>query len=268
MDIMPQIFNAKVMHKRLFPKENRFIYNLYYLALALPTSGVNTKFLKFEPKDLGFRDGSDPETFAREILRSYGLEKKIHHIMLITMPSVMGYIFNPVSFYLCFDVEKNLLTTIAEVHNTFGEQHTYLCAHPDLSPIRADHWLIAKKVFHVSPFLPRNGSYHFKFAIKEKRLSIWIDYYDDQDNKQLITSLTGNLKPLNKAALNRVFWSHPLITLKAIVLIHFQALKLVMMRVPYFKKPDQNKSVLTATSDVKMIDNPKSDLNKLRRDDP
>lgn len=254
MDITPQIFNAKVMHKRLSPRKNHFVYEVYYLALPLPTSEVKRRFLSFEPKDLGFKDGTDPEIFARQILKTYGFERKIKNMMLVTMPKVLGYVFNPVSFYFCFDENKNLLAVIAEVHNTFGEDHSYFCAHPDSSPMDSDEWLEAKKNFHVSPFLPRNGSYRFKFSLKENTLGIWIDYFDADNNKQLMTSLIGTLKPLHESSLHKAFWAHPFLTLKTIGLIHLQALKLFCKNIPYFKKPEQDSEKLSAVLKIKKSD--------------
>lgn len=246
MDLAPQIFTAKVMHKRLSPKKNSFTYGVYYLALPLPAISLPGKLVRFDAKDLGYQDGSDPSLFAKNILAEYGLLKKVQHIMLITMPRVLGYIFNPVSFYLCLDGQKHLRAVIAEVHNTFGEQHTYLCAHPDHHPIGNDDWLEAEKVFHVSPFFDRSGYYRFRFAI-EKKLGIWIDYLDKEKNKQLLTSLVGKLSPLNKASLNKSFWTHPLVTLKTITLIHWQALKLVAKRIRHISKPEQHQEKVSTT---------------------
>jgi len=251
MDIKPHIFNAKVMHKRLFPKENKFIYNLYYLALPLPAPKIQRTFLRFDAKDLGFRDGSDPGIFAKKVLSNYGFDKKIENIMLITMPKVFGYVFNPVSFYFCFDNKKELLAVIAEVHNTFGEQHTYFCANQDYTSVDETQWLEAEKVFHVSPFLPRDGTYRFQFSLKEERLGIWIDYFDSKNNKQLMTSLIGTLIPLNNLSLNKVFTTHPFITIKTILLIHLQALKLLYKKVSFFRKPKQYQDKLTATLNLK-----------------
>ena len=251
MDIKPHIFNAKVMHKRLFPKENKFIYNVYYLALPLPAPTIQRTFLRFDPKDLGFRDGSDPGIFAKKVLSNYGFDKKIQNIMLITMPRVFGYVFNPVSFYFCFDKKKKLLAVIAEVHNTFGEQHSYFCANQDYTSIDETQWLVAEKVFHVSPFLPRDGRYQFQFSLKEERLGIWIDYFDSKNNKQLMTSLVGTLIPLNNLSLKKIFMTHPFITIKTILLIHLQALKLIYKKVSFFRKPKQYKDKLSATLDIK-----------------
>lgn len=260
MDIKPYIFDAKVMHKRLFPKENKFIYKVHYLALPLPAPKIQRTFLRFDPKDLGFRDGSDPGTFAKKVLSSYSFDKKIENVILITMPRAFGYVFNPVSFYFCFDNEKKLLAVIAEVHNTFGEQHTYFCANQDYSLIDETQWLEAEKVFHVSPFLPRDGSYRFRFSLKEERLGIWIDYFDSENNKQLMTSLIGALIPLNNLSLSKVFIANPFITIKTILLIHLQALKLFCKKVSYFKKPKQYKERLSATLKLEKIKHSKKNF--------
>lgn len=250
MDIIPQIFTAKVMHKRLFPKENSFTYGVYYLALPLPAQAIPSRLTRFDASDLGYRDGSDPGAYAKSILSQYGLDQKTQHIILITMPRVLGYVFNPVSFYLCLDKDKHLKAVIAEVHNTFGEQHTYLCANKDHTPIDADDWLEAEKLFHVSPFLERSGHYRFRFSLKNDKLGIWIDYFDKEKNKQLLTSLTGSLTPLSSASLRKAFWSHPLVTLKTILLIHWQALKLVSKRIRYIPKPEQYKEKISNTSNL------------------
>jgi len=243
----PQIFTAKVMHRRLFPKENKFVYGIYYLALPLPAPKIPGFLVKFDPNDLGYQNGQDPKEFANKILNDYGLLEKTQNIMLVTMPKVLGYVFNPVSFYLCLNNEQKIIAVISEVHNTFGERHTYLCAHPDHRNINACDWLEAEKTFHVSPFLERSGSYRFRFSLKENNLGIWIDYFDKQKNKQLLTSLIGTLQPLNKSSLRKAFWSHPLVTLQAIILIHWQAVKLVCKSIRYIKKPKQEERILGTT---------------------
>ena len=248
--IAPQIYTARVMHKRLFPKENSFHYGVYYLVLPLPAAPINGWLASFHAKDVGKRDGSDPEAWARSILSDYGLSEKTNKIILVTMPRVLGYVFNPVSFYLCIGEAGTLSVALCEVHNTFGEQHTYVCANADHAPINPDQWLEAEKVFHVSPFLERNGQYKFRFDINASKLGIWIDYYDIQQQKQLITSLVGGLEPLTPRNLKRAFWRHPMVTLKAIVLIHFQALKLVMKGMRYITKPMQFHQRVTASRNL------------------
>ncbi|MFN7365331.1 MAG: DUF1365 domain-containing protein [Alphaproteobacteria bacterium] len=239
MVIHPQLYVAKVMHKRLFPKKNLFWYGLYYLVLPLPAKTIPGRLISFCPKDVGYRDGSDPTSWARNILASHGLNEKIKKIVLITMPRVLGYVFNPVSFYLCFDHEGHLLTVLCEVHNTFGEQHTYVCSHDDQRPLDGEEWLEADKVFHVSPFLERAGTYKFRFSLKDNHLGIWIDYFDEENRKQLITSLVGKLTPITRETIRQNFWRHPLVAFKAILMIHWQALMLLKKGIQYISKPKQ-----------------------------
>jgi DUF1365 family protein len=250
MEIMPQIFKAKVMHKRLFPKVNSFTYRVYYLAIPLPAIPLPSIVQRLPLDDLGYRDGRPPDIWAREILQSHGLSEKISHIMLITMPRVFGHVFNPVSFYLCFDSQKHLRTVINEVHNTFGEQHSYVCFHADHRPIEGQDWLEAQKIFHVSPFLERSGIYRFRFHIQEEKLGIWIDYYDRENNKQLLTALTGKLSPLDRQSLTLAFWTSPLVTLKALALIHWQALKLITKSLKYIPKPKAYAEKITASNNL------------------
>lgn len=253
MVIAPQLYDARVVHKRLFPKENAFHYGVYYLALPLPAAPIDGYLTSFHMKDVGMRDGSDPTPWVRRILADYELDEKTKNIILVTMPRVLGYVFNPVSFYLCLDDANALRAVLCEVHNTFGEQHNYLCANPDHSPIAADQWLEAGKVFHVSPFLNRCGDYKFRFDFGDDKLGIWIDYYDADQQKQLVTSLIGTFTPLTPRAARSAFWRHPLVAVKAITLIHWQALKLVLNGIRYVAKPAPLVQRTTATRDLNKI---------------
>jgi len=252
MGVTPQILTAKVTHKRLAPKINQFTYSVYYLALPLKqldkANIVVDKFAKlsFYNKDHGNKDGSSLQTWASDILDKNNVQDVVN-ITLVTMPRIFGYVFNPVSFWLCTDGKQNLKAVITQVNNTFGESHTYLCLPNNGSNINSSDWLEADKLFHVSPFLEREGSYKFRFNITKQKLGIWIDYFDKTQNKQLLTSLIGDLQPLTPKALNKVFWRYPLITFKTMFLIHWQALKLFTKGVKYIVKPQQRDIVLSDT---------------------
>ncbi len=259
MDIIPQIFTAKVMHKRLFPKVNQFTYGIYYLVLPLrmlhEKSHVDLALncfaaLSFHEKDHGALDGSSNEIWIRSVLKEYGLDKVTQNVMLVCMPRVLGYVFNPVSFWLCLDENNKLRAVLSEVHNTFGEHHNYLCAHENHCPIEPGDWLEAKKLFHVSPFLKREGSYQFRFSLQSNTLGVWIDFYDAEGKKQLLTSLAGQLSPLTKISLRKAFWTHPLVTLKATMLIHWQALKLITKGIKYISRPMQRNKKLSSTRNL------------------
>ncbi|MFN8928761.1 MAG: DUF1365 domain-containing protein [Alphaproteobacteria bacterium] len=254
------IYTAKVMHKRLFPKVNQFTYGVYYLALPLDQLGrlddgwrfgVNRRALvSFHERDHGARDGSPLEPWIRGILAEHAAHVAITDITLITMPRIFGYVFNPVSFWLCFDASQQLRAVLAEVHNTFGEAHNYLIVHADGRALAADDLLYARKIFHVSPFLPREGSYQFRFAYNPESMGVTINYYDAEGQLQLITMLNGQFNAFNRMNLRRAFWQHKLVTLKTISLIHYQAIKLIAKGVRYIVKPSQLVARLSVTQEA------------------
>lgn len=251
------------MHKRLLPTVNAFVYGIYYLALPLSklTDKIITdhlavnrfSLLSFYEKDHGAHEGK-AEDWARNILTQQGIHQNIDEILLISMPSILGYVFNPISLWFCLDKNQDLKAVICEVNNTFGEAHSYLCALENGKTISKDDWLEAKKLFHVSPFLEREGSYKFRFSLIDKKLGIWIDYYNALGEKQLVTSLIGYLQPLTKWSLVKVFFKYPLVSFKTIMLIHWQALKIIRKGIKYIPKPtqkDQKLSIAKAVSNDK-----------------
>lgn len=252
----PAILFGNVMHARLFPKQNKFRYGIYYLNLplsklnAMPISYNKFGNLSFYDRDHGTCDGSALEPWARKILSDYGIDKANGEITLVCLPRVLGYVFNPVSFWLCHDSDNKLCAVICEVHNTFGERHSYLCAHPDQRPISEKDILKGDKLFHVSPFLEREGHYTFRFDTRDNSFGAWIDFYDENGDKKIITSLIGQTQIMNKTCLRKAFWFYPLVTLKAIILIHWQALKIISKGIKYIPKPLQNNEKITATDKI------------------
>lgn len=244
------------MHGRLFPKRNSFTYGIYYLAFplsqikSLPIAHNRFAALSFYDCDHGNCDGSNPEEWARGILTDYNIKEADGEIKLISMPRILGYTFNPVSFWLCHDEQGSLRTVLCEVHNTFGERHTYICAHNDHRPIGHNDILKGDKLFHVSPFLHREGHYEFRFDARNEKLSVWINFFDSTGKKQLATSLIGKLETMNRSTLRKAFWTYPLVTFKAITLIHWQALKLLIKGIKYISKPVQKQKRISATEDL------------------
>ena len=154
-------------------------------------------------------------------------------IWLQTFPRVLGYVFNPVSFWFCHRRDGSLRAIVCEVNNTFGERHCYLLDAPAFgSELRAD------KVFHVSPFCQVEGGYRFRFMVTpgRARTVVRIDY-DDGQGPLLQTSVSGALELASAASLRRALWRHPAMTLGVIARIHWQALRLWLKRVRFFHKP-------------------------------
>lgn len=251
----PKLLCGHVMHGRLFPRKNHFRYGIYYLALPLsklndlPVAHNSFGAMSFYDRDHGYGSTESLQDWAQNILDSYCI-KAGGEIVLVCMPRILGYVFNPVSFWLCHDKDGALKAVLCEVHNTFGEKHTYLCAHDDGRAIHSSETFKGRKIFHVSPFLKREGSYEFRFDSQEDHFSVWIDYFDEEGRKQLVTSLAGKYENLTKATARTVFWKYPLVTLKTIVLIHYQAVKLITKGIRYVPKPIQKQERTSATENL------------------
>ncbi len=174
--------------------------------------------------------------WVREVLAEHGLDVQ-GRVLLLAQPRVLGHVFNPVSFWLVHDTDDVLRVVIAEVSNTFGDRHSYLCHHDDL---RADHaqtdTLAARKIFHVSPFQPVEGGYAFRFDIRDDRIGIWIDY--TTGNGGLMATLTGPRRPLTNGAILRACLRRPFGSRRVLGLIHWQALKLWWKGARYRVRPE------------------------------
>lgn len=254
----PCLINGKVMHKRFTPKENCFTYPIYYFSLPLAKLNELKKsnslkidrfsLTSFYKKDHGKKsENGDLNAWAYEQLSKFHLQNKVNSVSLISMPRILGFVFNPVSFWLCFDKKEQLRAIIYEVNNTFGETHSYVCAKQDQSVIKENDWMIAQKEFHVSPFLPRDGHYQFRIKLTTQKIGLWIDYYNKDGKRTLTTSLKGKLEVLTKSAQRKAFWKTPFVTLQAITLIHWQALKLKVKGVKFFKLPKQKSKKVSSS---------------------
>ncbi|MHA6346742.1 DUF1365 domain-containing protein [Roseivivax sp. CAU 1761] len=161
--------------------------------------------------------------WAREVLCTAGIAAP-GPLLLLAQPRVLGHVFNPVSFWLAHDGEGRLVAVIAEVTNTYGDRHSYLCARPGGDPIGPEDRLCARKLLHVSPFQPVAGEYVFCFDIAPDRVGIRIDY--SRDSGGLVATLAGTRRPLTSRGLLRALLLRPLGARRVLALIHWQALKL------------------------------------------
>ena len=125
---------------------------------------------------------------------------------------------------------------LAEVSNTFGERHNYLVHHPDQRPIVSGDELRASKCFHVSPFFPVRGEYRFRFEQRGAVHAVSIDLWDGGE-LQLSTRLSGRAQALDGGAMRKWFARQPFMTLGVVARIHWQALRLALRRVSFFRKP-------------------------------
>ncbi len=249
---------AHTYHGRKGAVKNAFRYSVDFILCDAESTGPTPKLFSRNKAnlasirdrdhggDIGDGHGAD---WVRAVLRDHQLDQPAR-ICLLAQPRLLGHAFNPVSFWLCYsdDQMTRLTSVIAEVTNTFGERHSYICHHPDQRAITPQDRLGATKVFHVSPFQPVNGGYTFRFDIGPDRIGIWIDYLQAVKSPQdahsgatgtggLIATLTGTRKPLSNRA---ILWSclrRPFGSRRVLALIHWQAAKLWWKRATFRARP-------------------------------
>lgn len=178
-----------------------------------------------------------PEASVKSKIQAYLLEHNIlaegGKIMLLTNLQTLGYLFNPVSFYFCFDREGKALCAVAEVGNTFGEMKLYLlpetCRKDDTFDLKV------VKNFYVSPFSGVDTSFNFILKVPAKSLNIKVNNFDG-GKLSLLSGLTGKRKMLSDSTLLFYGVSFPFITLKIIGLIHWQAFLIFCKGIHFFRK--------------------------------
>ncbi|MDZ4726274.1 MAG: DUF1365 domain-containing protein [Leptospira sp.] len=249
MDLNSKIYHALVTHSRTFPIRNHFTYKVGTFLLDLDELdelnrsvwffGKNSfSLFSFWDKDhLHFGEGSLKEQVSA-YLKASGIDTEIAKIYLNTNLRVLGYVFNPVCFYFCFDKNGKQVCSIAEVGNTFGEIKPYIgkVDHNAKGTIsNPETYLRVKKNFYVSPFIPIDSEFEFLLNFPKDTLHIGVNSWEN-DKRVLTTAFIGEKKSFSSWNLFILFCRYPFITVQIIVLIHWQAFRLWTKRLPYIKK--------------------------------
>ncbi len=246
---MPEtcLYFGNVMHARLRPFRHRFAYGVFSMLLdldALPELaersrlfGYNASGLfSFFDADHGARDGSAASDWVRTHLAQAGLAQAGARIYALCFPRVLGYVFNPITVYFCYAADGRLGALLYEVKNTFGDQHGYLIAvdagHVRGRPVAQR----AAKNFHVSPFIDMAQLYRFRIGEPEEKLALLIRE-DAADGELLVASQTGARVAWSDRNLLRAFLRYPLLTLKIVGAIHWEALRLWIKGAKYHPRP-------------------------------
>ena len=251
-DLTPSVIPSCVTHARSAPVRNSFAYGVDYVLLnerqlaggPMPRlfSLGRRNLVSLHGSDHGF-SGESGTAWVRRIAAEAGVGE-VAEVALLTHPRYWGYVFNPVSFWFMTGPDGALKAVLAEVHNTFGDRHCYLCRATDGAPIGPQDWVEADKRFHVSPFFAVEGSYRFRFSIEGGRIGVWIRY-DDGKGGGLYTALVGDRRPLSDRELVRALVRRPLGAAKTTALIHWQALKLFLKGVRYRTRPEPQRERVT-----------------------
>ena len=236
------IYDGHVIHKRFKPKEHYFKYKVFSLLIDLDEIEEISKKIKifsynkfnlisFFDKDHGPRDGTSLKKWVEENLRKINIYNKNVKIKLLCYPRMFGYVFNPLSIFFIYNNNSKLISILYEVKNTFGEQHTYIFKTNDENLVVNN----CKKKFYVSPFIEMNCEYYFKILNPKNKLSVVINQYED-NTKLLYASQNGFAKEFNSKNLIISFLTHPMMSIKVIAAIHFEALRLWLKGIKLVKK--------------------------------
>lgn len=240
--VTPYLMSGHTWHGRKGAVKNAFRYGVDYVLIDAEKPLRTPRLFARNARALAAIYDSDHggppgqgrgAAWVRDMLRDQGIAPPAT-IRLLTQPRILGHVFNPVSFWLCDRADGATYAVIAEVTNTFGDRHSYLCTTPQ-GVITADSVIEVRKLMHVSPFQPRTGHYQFRFDLRPDRIGIRIDY--GRDRGGVIATLVGDLRPMTDAGLLRAFVRRPFGSLRVLALIHWQALKLKLKGARYRPRP-------------------------------
>jgi uncharacterized protein len=263
MDLSSCLYECVIVHRRVRPREYAFehrIMMMYADLEELPAIDRGTRLLSHNRANLySFRDADyfptgttgDLKSRVGEFLRERGIHLPARgRVQLLTLPRILGYIFNPISIYFCSDETGTPLCAIAEVGNTFRETKLFLL--PRSKDAIADSQRSMRfqvrvpKEYYVSPFSNLDISFDFDCLLPGKTLQVHIEDWDAQ-GRLLESHLRGKRVPLTDYQLLRFAAKFPALTLKVITLIHWHALRLALKRVPWHRKaarPELQRDVL------------------------
>jgi len=228
------IYHGQVMHTRFRPVRHRLRHRILWLLLDLDELPMLTQRLRlfslnhfnlmdFRDRDHGDGSATSMRTQIEQHLQGAGLAVDGGAIRVLCMPRVLGTVFNPLSVFFCYRADGGLQAMLYEVHNTFGERHSYLIPLTDAAaPVLRQS---CTKAFHVSPFMEMAMTYHFRIEQPAERAVVAIEG-SDADGKLISAAYVGKRRELTDTNLLRAFLAQPLLAMQVLGAIHWEALKL------------------------------------------
>ena len=252
------VFEGWVMHRRLRPRHHRFKYRVFCLLLDLeegPRLGLRLLgwnrpgLFSFQNRDHG--DGRPLAVWLNDLLAQAGIEAGGARRVLC-YPRILGFVFNPLSAWFCHGADGVLKAVIYEVHNTYDERHAYVLPvsqdardGPSMADVRATNKIVrhgCAKAFYVSPFLSPDCRYNFRIRPPGEQVAVAINE-EEAGAPVLTASFAGKRRALSDGALLGMLLAYPLMTLKVVAAIHFEAVRLMLKGVrrhPHSPKSGQS----------------------------
>ena len=230
------VYTGLLMHARRTPARHVFRYPVSYWLFdldELPELESRLRLFSVNRRNvvtLRDHDHFDGTTALKQAVLDLAGDPSIERVLMLTQPRVLGYVFNPVSFYWCYRGDGSLACMVAELNNTFGERLPEVLRGPEL---RYEH----RKRLHVSPFFGLDQSYEYAFSQPGEEVWARINVRDDDGARPLTAVLHGRRRELSNRSLAGLLLRYPLQPLQVIALIHFEALRLWLKRVPFHHKP-------------------------------
>jgi DUF1365 family protein len=236
------LYAGRVTHTRLTPIRHTFSYRVFYGLFDIDSldqldrdhrwfSVGRFNLLSFDAGVHGPADGGPLRPWVESSLREAGVDLDGGKIYLLAFPRVLGYVFNPISIWYCYDGTDRLAAVIHEVRNTFGDRHSYVVPVDELG---LSHEF--DKRLHVSPFNEMEQSYDFTVTPPGRRISVSIDQHD-VNGRLLRAGMALSRVPFSDRNIWRLFWTHPLLTIKVIAAIHWEALMLKLKGAVFHPRP-------------------------------
>jgi uncharacterized protein len=252
------LYHGTVRHTRLRPVNHDFKYRVYYglwdideldrLDRGLRLLSVDRfNLFAIDRRDHGPEDGTSLRDWVVAILARAGVELNGGRIELLAYPRVLGYAFNPISVWYCYDSEQRLVAVVHEVRNTFGDKHSYVV--PINGQLLSHEF---EKHLHVSPFNDMDSTYSFSMTRPGEHLSLGISQRD-AEGPFLRAGLSLTRVPLTDLNLLRLFWSHPLLTLKVVGGIHWEAVRLWFKGAKFHRRPAPSLDSVTVVDSSRSV---------------
>lgn len=236
-----RILKGHVYHSRNHQVRHSFRYPTFALLFTLRSEDEYLRVLKRKTSGLLSLKSTDYLHGVKGSLKESAIlflkeqcQYEADQIVLQTFPRMFGFAFNPVSFWFCFR-QGHLEAVLCEVNNTFGERHFYWICPP--GGILSSQFYRSDKVFHVSPFFPVDGFYKFRFKFENLHSRVDINYYDANETLRFSSWIEGQVSNFENESVSRLFWTYGWMTPLVVIRIHWQALRLWVKRVSFYKKP-------------------------------